>query len=289
MGLGSKIARTVAGLAKEEKGVSAAAKELRAGFGAGAIAKELEASEAAAKAEKAAAGRARAGSKPGRIGVRQEELNALKEQTIRRSGEEGWRGTTGEMRARLEEGGKFPLRASITPRTGGGGPIAPLSYEMGKPVPITEPVRAQIARTQGERVADVAMSKGNRGSVMGSVRETIAGRATGQEIKLREVVSGIKTPVRGIEAGAARSAAREAVETGTSKGVGAVTQGAAPVVPARPNLSDMEKLRRGIQSGAIRGAIGAAGGYAANEMFDTYAGPRDSGRTPQVQWGRNRQ
>lgn len=266
------------------------AKEARAGFGAAGIAAEADAAkDAKAEADRLAkieAGQKRAGSVSGRIGVRQRELDALKEQTLRRSGEEGWRGLTGEMRARLEEGGQFPLRTSITPRTGGGGPVAPLSYEMGKAVPIQRTVQTQIARTQGEPVAELAMSKQHRGAVMGSVRETVAGRATGQEMRLREIASGIQTPTRGAEARTAREAAREAVETGTSRGVGSVAQGVAPERQVRPNLSDIEKLRRGIQSGAVRAAAVGGAGYAARDL---YTGPENSHRTPTVQWGRNRQ
>ena len=273
------------------------AKEARAGFGAAGLKAEADAAKAAkAEADRLAAieaGQKRAGTVGGRIGVSQRELDALKSQTIRRSGEEGWRGLTGEMRARLEEGGQFPLRTSITPRTGGGGPVAPLSYEMGKPVPVTEPVRAHIARTQGEDVAELAMSKKNRGTVMGSVRETVASRATGQEMRLREIASGIQTPTRGAEARTAREAAREAVETGTSRGVGSVAQGVAPERQVRPNLSDIEKLRRGIQSGAVRAAAVGGAGYAAQGWGDTArdldTGPDNSHRTPTVQWGRNRQ
>lgn len=274
------------------------AKEARAGFGAAGLKAEADAAKAAkAEADRLAAieaGQKRAGTVGGRIGVSQRELDALKSQTIRRSGEEGWRGLTGEMRARLEEGGQFPLRTSVVPRTGGGGPIAPLSYEMGKPVPIETQVGPQIARKHGAETAELAFaSKKNRSVVLGEVRGLITDRATKQEMRLREIASGIQTPTRGAEARTAREAAREAVETGTSRGVGSVSQGVAPERQVRPNLSDIEKLRRGIQSGAVRAAAVGGAGYAAQGWGDTardlYTGPDNSHRTPTVQWGRNRQ
>lgn len=249
----------------------------------------------ASKISKAEAGAAKAGTAPGRVGIRQSEANALKAQTIARSGEEGWRGLVSESRARLEEGGQFPLRASIEPKVGGGGRVRPLRQEMGRPVPFEQSVREQMGRRYGEAQAGDYMRRA-RPQIMAGTRETIAERATTQEVGLRRAISGAEAPSSRAAVRAERRAAREQVESGTTRGVqGSVESTTAIPNPAKgkENLTEYNKITRAIQSGVVRAVpAAAAGGYAAQsygEIAGTYLGPDSSHRNPQVQWGRNRQ
>lgn len=256
------------------------------------VAKEVEATRPWRELTSSEKTAAREASRP-RIGVPQRELSALKQQTIRRSGEQGYRSMAGEFRAQLQEGGEFPLRSSVAPKPTGGGELRfPERDIFGQP-PSAER-RAEIVSGIAERARpgslqseEFDLSKYEKG-----LREHVAERATGRELSARSAVSG--TVPTGREAESATRAARVAVETGQSRrGFGNISAGVSPSGAPKDALSDADKLRRGIQSGAIRAAAVGGAGYAAQGWGDTardlYTGPDNSHRTPTVQWGRNRQ
>ena len=286
-----KGAEALAGAAKEVKGFGAAAEEVNA------AAKAEREAQAAAKAAAIDAERAKAGTVTDlagnpRIGLRQRELDVLKQQTVGRSGEKGWQELTGQMRARLEEGGEFPLRFSRKPKPSGGGAINP----MGR-TPEGEAVRLQKAVTEhvprfetyrgrGEYYPPAGEGRIEKRFIPGiteSMQGQIDRRAARAEGLVRESLSGIPAAA---DQTVARSAGVEFSQKGAPRGIRSIAQGIS-------TSDDYQKLQRGIQRGVVRAApVAAAGGYAAQgygEIAGTYTGPAKSDRTPQVQWGRNRQ
>ena len=290
------------GLKAAEEVVKAAevgTKEAKSGFWAAAEATKASPVDEAAKiaAEKQAkieAGLAKKGSIEGRIGIKQRELDALKQQTVGRSGEKGWQNLTGEFRARLEEGGEFPLRFSRTPAKGGEGAIRPLGRGVAGETRSLERTaqehlpRINEYRGRGQYYPPAGPELGSEAATKAvpGLKSAVSGRAARGEEIARESISGIPAAA---DQPVARSAGIEFSRKGQARGIRSISQG----VTTNPEDA-YTKLRKGIQSGAVRSiGAGVAGGYAAQgwgeSSRDLYTGPDNSHRTPTVQWGRNRQ
>ena len=227
---------------------------------------------------------------PPRIGVSQREAQALKEQSIRQSGEAGYRDLQSQMGARLQEGGEFPLRFSRTPSEAGTGSINPLGRTIyGEEVTLRKSLEEhapRIVANRGKQYHYNAMStvpKEISGDVVAGFAEAVDRRAARGEQIVRQGMSGVPAA---FDQPIARSAAVEFSRKGAPRGIRSIAQGVS-------TSDEYQKMSKAIQGGMLRAApVAAAGGYAAQgwgEIAGTYTGPAKSGRTPQVQWGRNRQ
>ena len=188
-------------------------------------------------------------SQIGRAGVRQREAQAIKEQTIARSGERGWQTAREHFQARMQEGGEFPLRLPQRGTVSG-----PEVGAMGRDVYGTpQTVEA------GERMKLLARAET-------PPRETdfpvgTATRRVGREqIAARRAIGG--TTVR--ESPLASRTGRTDVEiqagyTGRPRGIRSIETGVSE--------QTMETARRGILSGAIKAVPVVGGGMLSSRAF----------------------
>ena len=186
-------------------------------------------------------------SQIGRAGVRQREAQAIKEQTIARSGERGWQTAREHFQARMQEGGEFPLR--LPQRSTASGPEVGF---MGRDVYGTpQTVEA------GERMKSLAVAEGR---VTDFPVGTATRRVGREQIAARRAIGG--TTVR--ESPLASRTGRTDVETqagytGRPRGIRSIETGVSE--------QTMETARRGILSGAIKSvAVGGGGMLAAHEV-----------------------
>lgn len=282
-----KVARTAAILKKER----AAAKGL--GTAAEDIAKIDESLAKAEEGRRLAGTQRIRGTDLPRVGISQRTADALKAETLQKSGEKGWQNLTGQFRARLEEGGEFPLRFSRETKPGGVGGIRSLGTDItGEEVTISRAAEQQLPRTQANVGRPYYPAKHpydlpiDEDRFKQGVQSAVDRRAARGEMTVRESISG--TPAAADQP-IAGSAATQFARTGRPRGIRGIAQG----VVSEGEQTGYQRLRRAVQSGVVRAVpAAAAGGYAAQgwgEIAGTYTGPDSSHRNPQVQWGRNRQ
>jgi hypothetical protein len=186
-------------------------------------------------------------SQIGRAGVRQREAQAIKEQTIARSGERGWQTAREHFQARMQEGGEFPLR--LPQRSTASGPEVGF---MGRDVYGTpQTVEA------GERMKSLAVAEGR---VTDFPVGTATRRVGREQIAARRAIGG--TTVR--ESPLASRTGRTDVETqagytGRPRGIRSIETGVSE--------QTMETARRGILSGAIKAIPVVGGGMLSSRAF----------------------
>lgn len=236
-------------------------------------------------------------SQTGRAGVRQREAQAIKEQTIARSGERGWQTAREHFQARMQEGGEFPLR--LPQRGTASGPeVGTLGRDIqGNPLKagytpgqadyrsalfkreearrlVDQGVSEERAAIQGARIAEERISDFPVGPATRRVgREQIAARRAMGGTTVRESPS-VGPSVRG-EARSGRgfemvreplrqpremtSAEIQAGYTGRPRGIRSIETGVSE--------QTMETARRGILSGAIKAVPVVGGGMLSSRAF----------------------
>lgn len=188
-------------------------------------------------------------SQIGRAGVRQREAQAIKEQTIARSGERGWQTAREHFQARMQEGGEFPLR--LPQRSTASGPEVGFMgrdvYGTPQTVEAGERMKTLALAEQPPRVTDFPVGTATR-------------RVGREQIAARRAIGG--TTVR--ESPLASRTGRTDVETqagytGRPRGIRSIETGVSE--------QTMETARRGILSGAIKAVPVVGGGMLSSRAF----------------------